>query len=260
MMTEVTAKSGWTWVIRGYALFRQRPAELLALFFAYIFLNMGSLLVPLLGPFLSLVLVPVYSMAFLQASRNIENGIAVSPGLLLTGFRSPTFSKLLLLGVINIVAIVIAGLLASVADGGELWSYIEKAIESGGQVKEEPELLTWVSVFFLSYLPVMVALWYAAPLVAWRSMSIPKAMFFSFFAVLRAWPAFLVFALSWVSLRMIAKLVLIDVIGGITGSSLVVVPIAFSVSILLMLVMYCSFYPAYTDVFGKPEDEDQSAA
>ena len=255
MMNPVNALSGWTWVKQGAALFRRRPAELSILFFTYIFLNMGLLVLPIL-PFL---LVPVFSIGFLQAVRMVDLGGLVSPTLLFFGFRSRFLPKLLLLGALNVIGLFVAEMIASAADDGALRAFVTATIEAGGKLTAEPpDFFLWESVLFLAYLPTVVALWYAAPLVVWQNMSVPKAVFFSFFSVLRRWPAFIVFALSWMSSRMLSGL-FINLIGKIMGNDLMLALIAFPISMSLVVVMYCSFYPAYTDVFGKPEEDDQSA-
>ncbi|MFZ6872488.1 BPSS1780 family membrane protein [Undibacterium sp. Di27W] len=252
MINSVKALSGWTWITQGAALFRRRPLELSVIFFTYIFLNMASCVLP----FLPLLLAPAFSIGFLQAVRTVDLGGVVSPNLLFFGFRSRVLPKLLLLGALNFIGFLIAEMIASAVDGGALRAFVKATIATGGKLATEPpDFSLWENVFFLAYLPTIVALWYAAPLVVWQKMSAPKAVFFSFFSALRIWPTFVVFILSWLGLRMLSGL-LINLIGSILGNDLMLTVIAFPISIMLIVVMYCSFYPAYTDVFGKPDDED----
>ena len=117
-MNTLTAMSGWKWIKRGFQIFRKQPAEMLTLFFVYMFFNMGIGLIPFIGQFLPLLLVPVFALNFMQACRQIEAGERVYPNLLLTGFRSPALPNLLKLGVLYIVAAALAIAVSSLFDGG----------------------------------------------------------------------------------------------------------------------------------------------
>src|SRR5438876_9355872 len=103
-MEKLPANTGWTWVKEGFALFRKQPAELSTLFISYIFLMLALGIIPVVGQILPLVLVPVFSMAFMQACVQIEQGKRIYPSLLLTGFRSPAFPNLLKLGGLYLLA------------------------------------------------------------------------------------------------------------------------------------------------------------
>src|SRR4030088_445205 len=120
-MEKLPANTGWLWIKEGFALFRKQPAELSTLFLSYMFLMLAVGIIPLLGQVLPLMLVPVFSMAFMQACVNIEQGKRVYPNLLLTGFRSPAFGKLLKLGVLYVAAGAIAVAASSLIDGGVFW-------------------------------------------------------------------------------------------------------------------------------------------
>src|SRR5712692_7922698 len=105
-MEKLPAQTGWLWVKEGLTLFRKQPAELSTLFMGYMFMMFGIGIIPVLGQLLPLILVPVFSMAFMQACVQIEQGQRVYPTLLLTGFRSPAFPSLLKLGVLYLLAAI----------------------------------------------------------------------------------------------------------------------------------------------------------
>ena len=99
-MERIQASQGIEWIRQGFSLFRQQPAELSMLFLLYMLLMFSLSLIPVLGQLLPLLLVPVFSMAFMQACVNIEAGIKVRPKVLLTAVRSPALGTLLRLGVL----------------------------------------------------------------------------------------------------------------------------------------------------------------
>ena len=102
------------------------------------------------------------------------------------------------------------------------------------------------------HVPAAMAFWYAAPLIMWQQMPLGKALFYSFFAVRRAGRAFLVYGLAWIVIAIVVPTVISMIIALVSGSFTVVFFILLPISIMLTVVMYCSFYPTYTSVFGKP--------
>ncbi|CAN5742777.1 BPSS1780 family membrane protein [soil metagenome] len=252
-MKTTNAMTGWLWVRQGIAIFKKQPAEMLMLFFAYMFLNMGIGLIPFAGQFLPLLLVPVFAMSFMSACRDIEAGQRVNAQLLMVGFRSPALPNLLKLGVLYILAATLAIAASSLIDDGVFWDFVmnQEPIDP----KTLPETGMFWSMMFsgLVYLPAMMAFWYAAPLIAWNNMSLSKAVFYSFFAVKRAGKAFSVYGLAWAGIGVVLPLVVSLIIALIVGSATTLMIILMPFSIVLTVVMYCSFYPTYTDIFAQAE-------
>ena len=73
-MEKIPANTGIEWIRQGFALFRKQPAELSMLFLLYMLLLFSLSIIPLLGQILPLLLVPVFSLAFMQACVQIEAG------------------------------------------------------------------------------------------------------------------------------------------------------------------------------------------
>jgi len=252
-MEKMPAIAGWIWVKEGFALFRKQPAEISTLFLAYMFLIMAIGFLPLLGQILPLVLIPVFSMAFMQACLQIEQGKKVYPNLLLAGFRSPAFKRLLKLGVLYLLAAVIAVAASALVDGGVFWEIMSGQKRLDTETIRGSDLSLAMMVSAAVYTPALMAFWYAAPLIAWQDMSIGKAVFYSFFAVKRSGMAFLVYGLSWVLIGIILPAVLSSLVALIVGQAFAVMVVLLTASLVLTVVMYCSFYPTYTHIFGRPE-------
>jgi hypothetical protein len=109
------------------------------------------------------------------------------------------------------------------------------------------------------YTPAAMAFWYAAPLIAWQEMGVGKAVFYSFFAVKRSGQAFLVYGLAWLLIGVILPAVLSSIVALVVGKAFAVMVVLLAVSLILTVVMYCSFYPTYTHVFGRPGPAATSA-
>jgi len=254
-MEKLPAKTGWLWVKQGVALFRQQPAEISTLFLSYMFLMLALNLIPVLGQLLPLILVPVFGMSFMQAARHIEQGKRVYPNLLLTGLRSPAVRNLLLLGTLYLLAAVVAVAVSRLADGGTFWNAM---LGAGLDAKdlEGSNISLAMIVAALVYIPAAMAFWFAAPLIFWQQMPLGKALFYSFFAVRRAGRAFIVYGLAWVLIGVVLPATVSTVVALLIDNITVMMFILLPLSIILTVVMYCSFYPTYTAIFGKPASDD----
>jgi hypothetical protein len=250
-MQKPPASAGWTWVKEGFALFRQQPAELCTLFMGYMFLMFAIGVIPVLGQLLPLVLVPIFSMAFMQACVQVERKERVYPTLLLTGFRSPAMRPLLLLGVLYLLAAVLAIAASVLIDGGVLWKIISGKLALDDTQARDANLTLAMLFAAIVYTPLAMAFWYAAPLVMWKGMGVGQALFYSFFAVLRASKAFLVYGLAWIVLGIVLPS-MVSALFILLGGKLLAVTAVLLVTVVLTVVMYCSFYPTYTAFFGKP--------
>lgn len=245
----VPARRGWRWLVEGVALFRRNPGVLALMVVGYWFLLGALNLVPLLGGVVASLLVPALSVGVLTACREIDAGRAPLPHLLFAGLRERP-APLIALGGLNFLASVLVLALVSLLDGGALLRWM-----SGGGSPDAEELQALARAAQLGlvlYIPVFMAFWYAPPLLAWNGHSVGKALFFSFFASLRNWRAFLVYGLS------VALLggVLPGIVAGVLpdGASLVAL-LAVPVLMVVAPVCFASFYLSYRDVFVEVTDE-----
>ena len=256
-MDNMPAGLGWIWIKQGFALFRKRPAEMTTLFLTYMFLMLGIGIIPVLGQILPLILVPVFSMGFMQACVHLEQDQRIYPSLLLTGFRSPAFSRLMLLGLLYLLSAVVAVAASSLVDDGVFWGAMSGQIALDGATMRDSNMSMAMLLSALLYAPAAMALWYAAPLVMWQDMAVGKAVFYSFFAVRRAGRAFLIYALIWVVIGVLLPAIISAVIAMIVNVPTVTLMILLPLSVVMTVIMYCSFYPTYTHVFGPAPKSDQ---
>jgi hypothetical protein len=259
-MQKFPASLGWLWIKEGFALFRKQPAELSTLFLSYFFLMIVVGIIPFFGQLLPLILVPIFAIAFMQACADVEQGKKVFPNLLLTGFRSPAFLTLLKLGALYLVAVIIAISASSLIDDGVFFKAVTGQITLDEKTVQESNMATAMLFAAVVYIPAAMAFWYAAPLIAWQNMGLMQAIFYSFFSVLRAGKAFLVYGLAWIGIGVLLPVFVSGIIGLVTGGrSLVTMMVLMTLSIVMTVIMYCSFYPTYTHLFGKPNPPKEIA-
>lgn len=251
----VPAPRGWRWLSEGFALFRRNPGVLALMVVGYWFLLGALNLVPVLGGVAATLLVPALSVGVLTACREIEAGRAPLPHLLFAGLRQRP-GPLVALGGLNFLASMLVLALVSVLDGGALLRWMASGVRP--EAAELQDLASAAQIGLILYVPVFMAFWYAPQLVAWHGHSVGKALFFSFFACLRNWRAFLVYGLSMVLLGGVVPGLVVGLLPD--GASLAVL---LSVPFLMAIapIFFASFYLSYRDVFvevSEEESEDHS--
>jgi hypothetical protein len=246
MTTTLSAKTGWLWIKEAFTLFKKQPIGFNLLFLAYFFLMQLISVIPVIK-ILSLATLPLFSMAFMQACRDVRQGQRITAKSQLAALRQPSTKPLLILGVLYPIVALAALAVSALVDGGLLWS---AAVGNGVDVQEIPDsnILNAVLVSFLVCIPAAMAFWYAAPLVAWQNMPVTKALFYSFFAVYRSGRAFIVYLIGWFVISIVLPSIVCAFIA-ITFGLQAAFAIALPTSIILTVVIYCSFYPTYTSVF-----------
>ena len=164
-------------------------------------------------------------------------------------------NRLLLLGSLYLLYIFLLAVIAIWIDGGLLLGTVSQQTQQELTSSQQTKLmLTFVLVIAL-YIPFAMAVWFATPLIGWQKMSIGKAIFFSFFAVLRSLKAFLVYVFCWLVLGLFMPVILgsVLILMGFQNLAMFVMMV---LSVVLSILAYCSFYPTYKDVFGQPDTDN----
>jgi hypothetical protein len=256
-MNNLPARTGWEWLKQGTGLFRKQPAALTTILFASILGSIGLSVLPIIGTVLSPLLIPSFSMAFMQACLMIENGDRVTPGVLLTGFRRPVLGALCKVGSIYLVVGLLEMLVVVMVLGPE---FFERMAERQSDPSAAAANLTAeVGVFMLIALlnmVMLITLYFAAPLTYWKHMKTGKAVFYSFFAVVRSARVFLVLLLAWFGAFFVLASIATVVFGQGTLGRILLTWLVF----LFMLLLQCSMYAGYRTIFGKPSDKEAAPA
>lgn len=249
-MNNMPAITGWNWLKEGTGLFRKQPAALTTLLFANILFSLLISAVPLLGKMVAVVLIPSFSMAFMKACLMIENGERVTPAVLLTGFKKPVFPALAKIGLIYLGASLLLTLLTKVAIDPGFWQQVSQPVDPNAPPQvQASDLLAMLGIFILD-VAVLIALAFAAPLTYWQKMSLGKATFYSFFAVLKNARVFIVLLLAWFALFFGVCFIVALVLGGSSIARVAIMWLIF----LFVLLLQCAMYAGYRQIFGKPVD------
>jgi hypothetical protein len=247
----VPGPRGWRWLTEGWKLFRSAPLSWLALVFGYWMLMTVVSILPLIGVVAVLVLVPGFSIAFMAASREAEQGRPVQLSLLFAGFRQNLRGQLVLGGV-YFASIALLLSVSMLADDGALARWMVTGARPGTQVVQSDAFLSSLMVAATIYIPIMMLFWFAPTLVAWHGMPVGKALFFSLFACLMNWRAFTVYSIGCALVLLVAPFIVLFVLMLASGGTLrpAAMAVLFPFVLSMMPTLFASFYASYRDIFA----------
>jgi hypothetical protein len=247
----VPTAQGARWLIDGWRLFRAAPLGWLAAVFAYWFLMTVISLVPIVGIAIASVLVPAFSVGFMALARAASRGARLDLALLFDGFRNGR-TPMLVLGALYFACLVAVLGATMLADGGGLASWMASGRHPGEEAVQSEEFLAALALAAALYAPVMMMFWFAPPLAAWHSIGAVKSLFFSFFACLMNWRAFLAYgAVTALITVVLPSVVLTGVLLASGGAlKLPVMGLVFPLLIVMLPTLFASFYASYRDVFA----------
>ena len=249
-MRIVPAKNGWFWLVRGFALFRKNPPMWLFLVFTYWIAVALLGQIRYLGPAVSTVLLPAFSVSFMVMCAVLDRGDLLRPALLFSGFRSrPT--TLMALGFLYLVSIAGVLAIASFTDAGALLHWVLSGQEPSVEALRDGSVSSAMLVAALAATPVLMAFWFAPVLAAWNRSGAAQSLFYSFFAVWRNWRAFLVYG-AVLALAGAAFLMTVTAVAVLTqGQIQVLRSLALIFTLLTLPTVFASFYASYRDIFPE---------
>ena len=246
----VPARTGAHWVRQGIRTFWKQPIAMSGLFFMFMALMSVSSLVPVVGSFVALMLLPAASLGLMAATREVDVGKFPMPMILVSGFRAGKERKrdMLVLGLLYALGFVGVMGLSMLVDGGDFAKLylVGGSLDSDTLMKPEFQNAMWLSL--LLYMPLSAVFWHAPALVHWHGVPAIKSLFFSTVACLSNWRAFMVFGLLWSFIFLLTALV-ITLIAGLTGDSEFASLALLPAMLMLAAMFFCSTYYSFRDSF-----------
>ncbi|MGJ8670028.1 MAG: BPSS1780 family membrane protein [Oceanococcus sp.] len=194
------AGRGWEWIVEAWGLFKAMPGMWLGLIVLWMLIQFLAGIVPMAGLALG-VLGPVINAGILFAARDQEAGHEVGVGHLLSGFKSPRFGQLALLGFLTLLLILLVAVVVGVVFAVLMGDFDADAMQWGSV-----QLLIGLLLFMVLTLPVLMALWFSTNLVALHELSPVAAFKMSFSGCLSNLGSLTVFSLIMIPLAVLAVL------------------------------------------------------
>ena len=249
-LNVVPAKTGTLWVRQGIRAFWKQPLALTGLFFMFMASMSILSIVPVLGSFLALMLLPAATLGLMAATREVELGKFPMPFILAAGFRTGADGKknMVVLGLIYALCFVGVMGISTLVDGGGFASlYLV-----GGNLDVETvtdsdfQNAMWLSMML--YLPLSLVFWHAPALTHWHGVPVSKSLFFSAIACLSNWRAFLMFGVMWTGIFMGTTLI-ITLIGSLLGDGEFAAMALLPAMLMMASMFFSSTYYSFVDCF-----------
>jgi hypothetical protein len=245
----VQTPQGARWLAEGWQLFRAAPLGWLALVFAYWLIMTLVSIVPLVGVAAAAVLVPAFSVGFMAAARAVSRRGPLELALLFEGFRHHLRGQIIL-GVVYFACLGLVLAATALADGGALAGWMLSGRRPEDEVLQSDEFLAALACAAALYAPVLMMFWFAPPLAAWHGVDAGKALFFSFFACLMNWRAFLAYGALTALIALALPLAVLSALM-LVSLKAPVMSLVFPLLIVLLPTLFASFYASYRDIFGS---------
>jgi hypothetical protein len=244
----VPTPQGVRWLADGWRMFRAAPLGWLALVFAYWLIMTLVSIVPILGVAAASVMVPAFSVGFMAAARAAARRGPLELGLLFDGFRHHLRSQIIL-GAVYFACLGLVLAATALADGGALAGWMLGARRPSDETVQSEEFFAALACAAALYTPVLMMFWFAPPLAAWHAVGPAKALFFSFFACLMNWRAFLAYGAVTTLLALVLPFAALMVLM-VFSLKVAAMSLVFPLLIVLLPTLFASFYASYRDVFG----------
>jgi hypothetical protein len=243
------ASRGPRWLVEGFTLFRRKPALLSFLVLGYWLCMAVVSAVPLVGQWVSFLLIPVFSVSMMNACRLIDGKKKLPPQLLFSGFHR-NLQTLLVLGVIYVLVLLLLAGLSALLGGGPSPTAPPADGAATGEMPVQVSM-TISPLLVLLLIPVDLIFRFAPVLAAWHGMSAGKSLFFSLIACLRNWRPFLLYLLTLLVVALVGVFVVLSLGGLLDGGGARLMPmmVIVAASLLFLPVWYASFYVGYRDIF-----------
>jgi hypothetical protein len=259
---KVPASHGWHWIKSATVMFMKQPWKWLAMSLLFLlFITLFNFL-PKIGPFLGTVLCMPLAGGLMLAAHKSDNGHNVRINYLFEGFRHNR-NQLFLVGLYYLGFFIIFGLIMGLLMGSGIFTFLgggpESAEAINAMVQENLSLFfIGMLVIFALSIPVMMAVWFATPLVAISDRTALTAYMLSFKGCMKNWLAFLVYSLAFFLL----VIVIMAVVGAVSGllaffiadgNPLILsfLPMVFILLLCMPLMVICGLtvYTSFKDIY-----------
>jgi uncharacterized membrane protein len=225
----VPIERGWTWIADAWSIFRRAFGIWIGMVITLAIIYTVLAVLPVIGAIASFVLGPVLTAGLVLTSRTIDQGGEVQFSQLFGGFKH-RFGTLLVVGVLYLVGTAAIVFAVALLTGASLFGMLnatspEAVLALGGT------FLLAVLLILALMLPLIMAIWFAPPLVVFHELGAVESMKASFAGCLRNMLPFLFY-------------------GAVLLVAAIIASIPFMLGWLILgPVMAASIYTAYRDIY-----------
>ena len=201
----VAAERGWSWIAEGWRMFRRAPGTWIGMAVVFAVIFFGLALIPIVGAIASTVLTPVFVAGLVIASEKIDKGGEPQFSDLFAGFQNK-FGALAAIGAIYLAGMIVITIGVLLTAGVSIFSLADSSQQNPAAALA---LLIAILVILALMMPLLMAVWFAAPLVLFHELGAVDAMKGSFTGCLRNIIPFLVYGLIGTVFAVLASIPLL---------------------------------------------------
>jgi uncharacterized membrane protein len=228
----VAAGRGLSWIGEAWDLFKQAAGLWIGIVVVMFVMFFVAAFIPLVGPLATMLFFPVLIGGLMLGCRALEENQELEFAHLFAGFRQ-SFGTLVAVGALYLAGYVVVMLIVVVLTGASMFTMMGM----GGQ-PEGADLMAIFATTGIAFLlamaltiPLLMAVWLAAPLVVFHDQGAIEAMKGSFMGCLKNVLPFLIYGVIMFVLAIVAS-----------------IPLALGWLVLGPMVV-ASVYTAYRDIY-----------
>jgi hypothetical protein len=257
-LNVLPARTGIAWVKLGIKTFFKQPLALAGLFLLNFALLQLLNFLPAIGFVLAFGLIPAFNAGMFVAVKLAAENQLPKPTTLFIAFKKNVQStkSILLLGAFYLIAFTVLITIFNLiyVDPTNAPLILEGKLNE--KVFGNSDFQTASLLILVLQIPVGMLFWHAPALVHWHDVPPLKALFFSWMACFRNFPAMVVYIFGWVSVFTFGGLIL-TVLAVVTDSITVVSYITPPAALLIAAMFFTSIYFTFKDSFSvKNNDAD----
>jgi len=201
----VAAGRGWDWIAAGWELFKKQAGMWIALVLVAFVIFVVLAFIPFIGSIASFILTPVFGAGVVIGCRAIEEGRELEIGHLFAGFREK-FGPLVTVGAIYLGAAIAIALVMGLATGASIFAMMSGHAPDVATPAAALTVILALLIMLALLVPVVMAVWFAPPLVVFHGKGAVEAMQESFTGCLRNIMPFLLYGLVMLVLGVLASI------------------------------------------------------
>lgn len=202
----VPAGNGWTWIADGWDLFKRQPGVWIGIVVVLLVISIVAAVIPFIGSLALMVLFPVLTGGIMLGCRALAEGGELEFGHLFAGFRD-RFGTLAAVGGIYLGASMVIALIVGLVTGAGMFAMMSgQAVDPNAAAGALAGMLLAMLVMMALMIPVVMAVWFAAPLVVFHERGAVEAMKESFTGCLRNIVPFLLYGVIAMVLGIVAAI------------------------------------------------------
>ncbi|MDE2147495.1 MAG: hypothetical protein KGJ24_12465 [Burkholderiales bacterium] len=258
VLKSVPAARGPRWIADAFRLYARRPLGFSALFVVFLFAALGVSVVPLLGPLLQMMSLPLLSLGFMVAGQSALLGGPVHPRQFIEPLRGDPARRRALLTLCVVYGLAaVAVLLLADALSHHAWDRLQGLLAKGetaqGEVDAllaEPGIAAGLLTAGLGGMLLSAPFWHAPALVHWGGQGVRQALFSSTLAVWRTKGAFCTYLLGWLGVLLLFGFVSAIVLG-LAGAPQLTSLLGVPAGLVFSTAFYLSVLFTFNDSFGN---------